>query len=505
MGFALKAFAAGAATALSEKLDKDEKAAEESAKVTVNRLSSKLAEREKETAEKLKGYSNTIGALKSYHSGWTEQQLYNIARNPLVAEQTLSAFKEGRLDPATFNPQKFADLADVVPNQKEAMARITEEEKAQQLGKVPSVPESSFFDMKDRATRIQQDRIAQYAKGFGVTPEQLYGADKAAPVIQGDQGVKYDMSQVTKARPIEQQGAQIVADLMKAKESGDEAAVAKATEAAAQFSASQRLMSASLSGDQALIDKIMAKPENANLSPEQQLRKRQSLEVRPGEGIQRLTATDISRAARGAFNDALASSLGEGKISMVTNQLTGERTPVPKEIVKPEELAAAKTAARQGIINLYTDPRTGLPVSNLHKNALIEIGAQFNPDGSVVKIDTDKAKPSNTAPAEGTVKLDFSGIDATKLSSEQQQAISWAKSNPTDPRSKDIVDKVRSTATVVKPTVEKEDTARYDRKEVVVSRSGRGPRQTKWEYTYNPRGLTKAQYAEMDRQKEEDK
>jgi len=397
MGFALKAFAVGAATALSEKLDKDEKAAEESARATVNRLSSKLTEREKETSERLKGYSNTIGALKAYHPGWTEQQLYNIARNPLVAEQTLSAFKDGRINPATFDPQKYANLADVVPNQKEAMARITEEEKAQQLGTVPSVPQSSFFDTKDRAARIQQDRIAQYSKGLNVTPEQLYGADKAAPLVEGDKGVRYDMSQVTKAPPIEQQEARILAEITKAKDSNDPQALAKATESAAQFAASKRLASASLSAEQALIDKIMLQPENAKLSPEAQLRKRQTLEIKPGEGLQRLTATDLSRAARGAFNDALASSLGKGKFSSVTNQVTGETTTVPSDLVKPEELQAAKIAARQGIINLYTDPRTGLPISNLYKNALIEIGATFNPDGTVSKVDSGKAAPA--APA----------------------------------------------------------------------------------------------------------
>lgn len=401
MGFALKAFVTGAAGALSEKLDKDERAAEESAKATVNRLSSKLAEREKETAEKLKGYASTIGALKAYHSGWTEQQLYNIARNPLVAEQTLTAFKEGRLDPATFNPQKFADLADVVPNQKDAMARIAEEEKAQRLGTVPSVPESSFIDMKGRVARIQQDRIAEYAKGLGVTPEQLYGANKPSPVFEGDQGVKYDMSQVAKPRTLEQQRAQVVSDLTKANESGDKAAIDKAMEGASRLRIAEDMAGVSNKTESQIQSDLITKIQSAK-DPAQktiltaELRQRQALSKLPGEGQEKVSQSNLITVASKAVTSAVSDRLPPGSF-VISTDANGNQTLAPKDIVSAKTFNEAVTAGRTAVIKEMTN-ENGVPKDQLHRNALISIGVGFDKEGRAV-LPTTGGTPPPAAPA----------------------------------------------------------------------------------------------------------
>jgi hypothetical protein len=401
MGFALKAFAVGAATALSEKLDKDEKLAEESARATATRLANKLSEREKETNERLKSYSNTIGALKSYHSGWTEQQLYNIARNPLVAEQTLSAFKEGRINPATFDPQKYANLADVVPNQKEAMARITEEEKTQQLGAVPSVPQSSFFNTADRSARIQQDRIAQYAKSIGVTPEQLYGASKAAPVVEGDKGIKYDMSQVTKVQTLEQQRATVINDLTKAKESGNEQAIAKATEAASRLRIAEDMISLSNKNESQIQSDLITKIQTAK-DPAQktiltaELRQRQVLSKLPGEGQEKVSQSNLITVASKAVTAAVSDRLPPGSF-VITTDAQGNQSLAPKDIVSAKTFNEAVTAGRTAVIKEMTGA-DGRPRDQLHRNALISIGVTFDDQGRAV-LPTTSGTPPPAAPA----------------------------------------------------------------------------------------------------------
>lgn len=407
MGFALKAFATGAATALSEKLDRDEKAAEESAKVTASRLTTKLAEREKETNEKLKGYSTTIGALKAYHTGWTEQQLYNIARNPLVAEQTLSAFKEGRIDPATFDPQKYANLADVVPNQKEAMARITEEEKKQQLGAVPSVPSSSFFDLKDRASRIQQDRIAQYAQSLGVTPEQLYGANKAAPIIEGDKGVKYDMSQVTKSQTLEQQRASVVNALRVANESNNPEAIAKATEDASRLRIAEDLAGVNNKSENQVQSELITKIQNAKDPKEKtiltaELRQRQVLSKLPGEGQEKVSQSNLITVASKAITSAVSDRLPPGSF-VINTDAQGNQTLAPKDIVSAKTFNEAVVAGRTAVIKEMTGS-DGKPKDQLHRNALISIGVGFDDNGrAVAPATTPPAAPAKpAAPAAST-------------------------------------------------------------------------------------------------------
>lgn len=413
MGFALKAFAVGAANALSEKLDKDEKAAEESAKATASRLASKLSEREKETAERLKGYSNTIGALKAYHTGWTEQQLYNIARNPLVAEQTLSAFKDGRIDPATFDPQKYASLADVVPNEKEAMARITEEEKKQQLGAVPSVPQSSFFDTKDRATRIQQDRIAQYAKGLGVTPEQLYGADKAVPINEGDAGVKYDMRQVTKTQTSDQRIEDLRSKIIDANKVGD-AATAKSL--GADLQTEVELKSVSSPGQQQWANEVGSlKYKILNGTPEEKAtanaklnqvlaveqREAQARHVNEPGGkipalgtLQNYTSSAVTRKLQSKYGEQLGKDLvvvqrqGEGGAVIQDIDYKGDDAKLRTQI-NTDKLAFAKDA-----LSLYTDVK-GNPVNR----DVASVIQSFVPEQPYVKPEAGApASPAKPAP-----------------------------------------------------------------------------------------------------------
>jgi hypothetical protein len=93
---------------------------------------------------------------------------------------------------------------------------------------------------------------------------------------------------------------------------------------------------------------------------------------------------------------------------------------------------------------------------------------------------TDKAAPAK---------------DATSNKGEQsqeEQAMAWAKANPNDPRSKEILERLQgSTGTTTEQP--KADTKKYIR-----SKGARGL----WDYTESPRGMTKAQWEKLDKKKE---
>jgi hypothetical protein len=398
MGFALKAFVTGAAGALSEKLDQDEKTAQESAKIVTNRLTTRMIERNKEIEEKVNGQSKTIDALKAY-APFTESQLYAIARNPLVAEETLAAFKEGRVDPARFNPETFVKLADTTPDKRTAKERIRDEYSKQELGAVPAIPEEAGF-LQARAARIQQQQVAKIAAAYGTTPEQLYGAAKPLRSPDANEGATFDMTQVAKARTLEQQRAQVLSDLMKAQQSGDAKEIAKATEGASRLRISEDMAGLSNKNESQiqsdLITKIQAAKDPAQktiLTAE--LRQRQVLSKLPGEGQEKVSQSNLITVASKAITAAVADRLPPGSF-VITTDAQGNQTLAPKDIVSAKTFNEAVTAGRTAVIKEMTGP-DGKPRDQLHRNALISIGIGFDENGRAV-LPTTSERPAPSAP-----------------------------------------------------------------------------------------------------------
>jgi len=386
MGFALKAFVTGAAGALSEKLDQDEKTAQESAKIVTSRLTNRMIERNKEIEEKVNGQSKTIDALKAY-APFTEAQLYAIARNPLVAEETLSAFKEGRVDPARFNPETFVKMADSVPDKRTAKERIRDEYSKQELGSVPAIPADAGF-LSSRAARIQQQEVAKIAAAYGTTPEQLYGAAKPLRAPEANDGATFDMAQVAKARTLEQQRSQVVSDLMKAKESGNEAAIAKAMEGASRLRISEDLAGISNKSENQIQSDIITKIQSAK-DPAQkniltaELRQRQTLSKLPGEGQEKVSQSNLITVASKAVTAAISDKLTPGTDFIIVQNPDGSTTQQIKTTSAANVFNEATELGRKAVVKEMTGP-DGKPKDQLHRNALISIGVNFDNEGRAV-------------------------------------------------------------------------------------------------------------------------
>lgn len=426
MGFALKAFVTGAAGALSEKLDQDEKTAQESAKIVTTRLTNRMIERNKEIEEKVNGQSKTIDALKAY-APFTEAQLYAIARNPLVAEETLSAFKEGRVDPTRFNPETFVKLADTTPDKRTAKERIRDEYSKQELGAVPAIPEEAGF-LQARAARIQQQQVAKIAAAYGTTPEQLYGAAKPLRAPEATDGATFDMAQVAKARTLEQQRAQVLSDLMKAKESGDEAQIAKATENASRLRIAEDMVGISNKSENQVQSELITKIQNTKDPKEKtiltaELRQRQVLSKLPGEGQEKVSQSNLITVASKAITSAVSDRLPPGSF-VINTDAQGNQTLAPKDIVSAKTFNEAVTAGRTAVIKEMTGP-DGKPKDQLHRNALISIGVGFDDNGKAVvpssappappakpAASTPEAKPATTAQPTAAKPLPFTAEGA---------------------------------------------------------------------------------------------
>lgn len=399
MGFMLKAFVTGAAGALSEKLDQDEKTAQESAKIVTAKLTNRLIERNKEIEEKVNGQSKTIDALKAY-APFTESQLYAIARNPLVAEETLAAFKEGRVDPARFNPETFVKLADSVPDKRTAKERVRDEYSKQELGTVPAIPQEAGF-LDARAARIQQQQVAKIAAAYGTTPEQLYGAAKPLRSADVNEGATFDMTQVAKARTLDQQRSQVLSDLMKAQQSGDSKEIARATEGASRLRISEDMAGISNKSENQIQSDLITKIQSAK-DPAQkniltaELRQRQILSKLPGEGQEKVSQSNLITVASKAITAAVSDRLPPGSF-VITTDAQGNQTLAPKDIVSAKTFNEAVVAGRTAVIKEMTGA-DGKPRDQLHRNALISIGVGFDDNGRAV-LPTTGGKPEVPAPA----------------------------------------------------------------------------------------------------------
>lgn len=418
MGFKLGAFIGGVAKGASESIEELEKLNTTSINANVKSMYHNYQEYKKEVEKKKETLRSTVGALRGlkFTDGpLDDEQLIALATNPELAKDIA--------DTLTKNPDRLEGLsksfiksANVPKGQKfddflnnyGKKATLTSEEFAE----AASNKEEGFLNKMIYGQNVK--KIDSAARQLGVKPEELYayGSSKGMPSYSASLEVDYSkLKEKPDFKKIESD-AQIA--MYRAKQEGTEDDQAKAAanlgyitfikEYGNKKDKTQNQIEADYA-NQVIKLKQEGKPKEA-AAKEAELRQWQKLVANPAMST-KTDADKISQAnlivtASKAMEATFKSYLPQGSFTTKEN-LDGTVSLQVASFVKPEQEAKALEAGRSVLIKEMTTG--GKPKSEMHKNALMSAGVQFDKDGNTVNPKIQYGGGGTPAPAPGSPRL----------------------------------------------------------------------------------------------------
>lgn len=397
MGFALKGLLMGAATAVSEKLDIDQKQAEETGKLSALNLHKIYEENKKKNEIQIKEATDNVNTLRAYFPNASEAQLVAASTNKGVMEGFSTFVKDRNFDPTKFSIDNIVKVSDTAPSGKKAEEMIRSAYDKQNIKPAVAIPEGLGF-FRTRQAELQQQAFERSAKALGVSADVLRGVTTTSSTPDFGITAEYNMSLFNKQKDFAAQKNEAMVRLQEAKASGDATKIALASEDATRFKMTEEAFQLKDKTEpqiqSELISKITEAGKNkdtklqASLTAE--LRQRQILAKLPGEGQEKITQSNLIVIASKAVTAAVGDALPPGSFVITQNQ-DGSTTLAPKATTSAKLYKDAIETGRKAVIKEMTDPRTGLPLSEMHRNALISIGVGFDQNG----------KPTSAPPAPG--------------------------------------------------------------------------------------------------------
>ena len=422
MGFKLGSFIGGVAKGASESIEELEKLNTTSINASVKSMYHNYQEYKKEVEKKKETLRSTVGALRGlkFTDGpLDDEQLIALATNPELAKDIA--------DTLTKNPDRLEGLsksfiksANVPKGQKfddflnnyGKKAALTSEEFAE----AASNKEEGFLNKMIYGQNVK--KIDSAARQLGVKPEELYayGSSKGMPSYSASLEVDYaKLKDKPDFKKIESD-AQIA--MYRAKQEGTEDDQAKAAanlgyitfikEYGEKKDKTQNIIEAEYANKVIKLQKEGKPKEAAEMEAE--LKRWQKLVANPITAAVKTDADKISQAnlivtASKAMEATFKSYLPQGAFTTKEN-LDGTVSLQVASFVKPEQEALALNAGRSVLIKEMT--KDGKPKSEMHKNALMSAGIQFDQGGNAVnpKIQYGSGGGGGTpAPAPGSSRL----------------------------------------------------------------------------------------------------
>jgi hypothetical protein len=398
MGFALKGFLTGAAAAVSEKLDVDQKQAEETGKLSALNLHKIYEENKKRNEIQIKEATDNINTLRAYFPNASEAQLVAASTNKGVMEGFSNFVKDRNFDATKFGIDNIVKVSDTAPSGKKAEEMIRSAYDKQNVAPATAIPEGLGF-FRTRQAELQQQAFERSAKALGVKPEVLRGVTTTSSTPDFGITAEYNMSLFNKQKDFAAQKNQAMINLQEAKASGDATKIALASEDAIRFKMTEEAFLIKDKTEPQIQSELISKITEANKSKNTklqasltaELRQRQTLARLPGEGQEKITQSNLIVIASKAVTAAVSDALPPGSFVITQNQ-DGSTTLAPKATTSAKLYKDAIETGRKAVIKEMTDPKTGLPLSEMHRNALISIGVGFDQNG----------KPTSAPPTTGT-------------------------------------------------------------------------------------------------------
>ena len=394
MGFNLSAFGAGFAEAASEDIQRNRKLAELRGTEAVKNMQLNYKKVIEDNKAKESELVENLNLLKTYDPSAKEDELYAIATKAPVMSQITSLIKDKSFDPASFKLSNFVKVA-------ENNVTATALERVKLLSVLPTMAKEAvieqmapsdniFKDMVSRsASKAKEKAMLEQAQAIGIPLERLRAAQNyIRPSAEVNAVV--DMSKLRPEKTYSDIESQAKLESFNARQSGDPAAIAAASNKMANVVAVNT--EASLTGKTEAqiqsqminnIQRLAAAGKLQEASTETALlRQRQNLERLPSkEGktdADKITQANKIQVASRAVLAAVQDSLPPGSFITVTDR-EGNVTTELKDLTQSSRYDLGVQAGRQQMIKRFTI--NGKPKGEAEQNALASIGVQFDDKG----------------------------------------------------------------------------------------------------------------------------
>jgi len=361
---------------------------------------------------------NSLRGLEFADGPLDNSQLINIATKPKLAESILKKLDD---DPEWFKKTNKGFIRQVenvdptidINKHFDSVYRLQKEagDSAESFFNAPA--DASFLEK--RTARKNLLVAKQTAAKLGVSLEDLMATYKPSSSFVSNMG-RVDPSALTKPEEIEKMKSRLQVEFLKAKESGDPAAIAKADRNIAnvvllneKLSLDNKSEAAIQSGLITDIQTAQAKgtPQgqaDARIAEAKLIQRKRLAQALPTVTVERTTQSNWISIANGALMRRMEESIPGKFIPVVSADGTISLTP---KSIGATEFQAALNKAKNEIVSDFTS--NGAPKSEFHKNALISIGVGFKDGKPVVggnvltsgDVDAQKAAAaaSTTTPA----------------------------------------------------------------------------------------------------------
>lgn len=390
MSFMLKSFIGGAAEGLTAKLKQDEKDAQELAKVQFATMYKADQENRAKREELRNKLTSNAERVRSLFPQLTGDQLFETAKNPGVMEYLVQVSKERDFDPSKINPNDIVTIAGKATglDYKDLISAAID--KSIVTAPAEKIPEGlGIFERRSRA--ISEEAFNRQAAALGVSPDMLRGASQyKTPSLETQ--ATFNLGVLAKPVDFDKRLSEAKSALVDALSSGDEAKIQTANINATRFKMADDMFKTDPKQTEAdiqtaLANKIIAANKQGDTKTEKalttELRMRQELAKRPGEDKEKVTQANYIVIASRAMTSAIENVLPPGSFASVQNP-DGTVSLQPKDLASEKLFRQGQASGRAAVIAEFTDPKTGLPKSDLHKNAMISVGIQFNQEGKPV-------------------------------------------------------------------------------------------------------------------------
>ena len=336
---------------------------------------------------------NSLRGIEFADGPLDNSQLINIATKPKLAESILKKLDD---DPEWFKKTNRGFIRQVegvdpttdINKHFESVYRL-QKEAAVDVAALFAAPDDASF-LEKRTARKNLMVAKQTAAKLGVSLEDLMSTYKPSSSFVSNMG-RVDPSALTKPEDIEKMKSRLQVEFIKAKQSGDPEAIAKADANIGHVIILNEKLRLEKKQEPEILSDMVTDIQNAKAlgTPEGQakaknlealLQQRKALlRALPTVTVERTTQSNWITIANRAVSSRMEELIPGKFISTVA--LDGTITMTPKSI-GATEFQAAMTKAKNEVVNDFTS--NGAPKSEFHKNALISIGVGFRDGRPVV-------------------------------------------------------------------------------------------------------------------------
>ena len=446
MAFRLSSFLGGAAKGATELIEEREKENALQIKESIKNMYHNYAEYRKETDKKKEEIRETVGSLRSFKFAdgtLDEKELIALASDLPTAKSIAEEFKK--------NPEKLEGLSkSFIKATGKIPEGMTFNDYVNQYGKVAKMDATEF----EQAAAGKQDgflnkmvygnnvtKIRNAAAKYGVSAEELYNVGAAKGSKSFPALLEVDYAKLKDKPDFKKLESDAQVAMLTARQTGTEDDQAKAAanlghitfikEYGDKKDKTQNIIEAEYANKVIKLQKEGKPKEAAEMEAE--LKRWQKLVANPATAAKtdadKISQANLIVAASRTMESTLKNYLPPGSF-ITTSNPDGTTNIEVKDLASSDKAAKGYVAGREVLIKEMTT--NGKPRSEMHKNALLSAGVQFDKDGNAVnpKVQYGGEAPAPAAataqtprPRGGPMARPTAPVDTAKARSEANAAI----------------------------------------------------------------------------------